>query len=133
MKYPRLTRMGSLLALAVLLSACSEQSPTSPATPGSGALASSAGTGASPSLATHSGTASNGVAPQASEPRAGFEINYLKFVADHHLMGVLMAQLCVEKAVHEELREDCRPGESATGDRTDPGSASAVLRNRVRT
>jgi uncharacterized protein (DUF305 family) len=40
--------------------------------------------------------------------RAGLEINYLKFVADHHLSGVMMAELCVQKAVHAELREHCQ-------------------------
>lgn len=47
-------------------------------------------------------------APASTDPRAGLEINYLEFVADHHLSGVKMAEICVDKAVHAELRADCQ-------------------------
>jgi uncharacterized protein (DUF305 family) len=36
------------------------------------------------------------------------EINYIEFTIDHHAMGIQMAELCVEKAVHEELRKLCQ-------------------------
>jgi uncharacterized protein (DUF305 family) len=32
----------------------------------------------------------------------------MEFTIDHHAMGVMMAQMCLEKAVHEELQELCR-------------------------
>lgn len=31
----------------------------------------------------------------------------MKFTIDHHAMGIMMASLCTEKAVHEELRNLC--------------------------
>ena len=43
-----------------------------------------------------------------NQPKAGLEINYMEFTIDHHAMGVMMAQMCVEKAIHEELRELCQ-------------------------
>ena len=43
-----------------------------------------------------------------NNPKAGLEINYMEFTIDHHAMGVMMAQMCVEKAIHEELRELCQ-------------------------
>ena len=48
------------------------------------------------------------VATSAAATRAsGLEINYMKFTVDHHAMGIMMAQMCVAKAVHEELSELC--------------------------
>lgn len=37
----------------------------------------------------------------------GLEINYMEFTIDHHAMGIQMGTLCVQKAVHEELRDLC--------------------------
>jgi uncharacterized protein (DUF305 family) len=31
----------------------------------------------------------------------------MEFTIDHHLAGIVMAQLCVERAIHEELRALC--------------------------
>ena len=45
-------------------------------------------------------------APQPSV--AKLEIDYMEFAIDHHLAGIVMAQLCVERAIHEELRQLCR-------------------------
>jgi uncharacterized protein (DUF305 family) len=77
-------------AVALVLGACSSDSALEP---GAG-LSASRGAQGAPS----------GV----DEPRAGMEINYMEFTIDHHAMGVMMAQMCLEKAVHEELRELCR-------------------------
>ena len=45
-------------------------------------------------------------APQPSVAR--YEIAYMQLTIDHHLAGIVMAQMCIEKAVHEELRALCR-------------------------
>lgn len=34
-------------------------------------------------------------------------MHYLQFVTDHHAMGVMMAEMCAEKAVSPELRALC--------------------------
>ena len=51
-------------------------------------------------------------AASASEPAPArrqqqHEIHYLMLVADHHAMGVMMAEMCEERAVSPELRELC--------------------------
>jgi uncharacterized protein (DUF305 family) len=38
---------------------------------------------------------------------AKFEIDFMKDMIDHHAMAVMMAEMCLEKAVHEELRALC--------------------------
>lgn len=48
----------------------------------------------------------------ASEPApnpgtAGFEIRFLSDMIDHHAMAVEMGELCLERAVHEELTAMC--------------------------
>lgn len=48
----------------------------------------------------------------ASEPApnpgtAGFEIRFLSNMIDHHAMAVEMGELCLERAVHEELTAMC--------------------------
>ena len=48
----------------------------------------------------------------ASEPApdratARYEIDFMQDMIDHHAMAVMMAEMCVEKAVHEELRQLC--------------------------
>lgn len=45
-------------------------------------------------------------APTREQQRA--EVEYMKFVADHHLMGTLMAELCENKAVSGRLERLCR-------------------------
>lgn len=54
-----------------------------------------------------------GAAPAvASEPApdrstARFEIDFMQDMIDHHAMAVMMAQMCLDKAVHAELRSLC--------------------------
>lgn len=38
---------------------------------------------------------------------AKLEVKFMKNMIDHHQMAVMMAEMCVEKAVHEELRTMC--------------------------
>lgn len=48
------------------------------------------------------------LAVSSPAPRAtGLETNYMKFTIDHHAMGIMMAEMCVDEAVHEELRDLC--------------------------
>jgi uncharacterized protein (DUF305 family) len=44
-------------------------------------------------------------APTASQ--RNYEIRFLTEMIDHHAMAVMMAELCLERAVHEELRATC--------------------------
>lgn len=46
--------------------------------------------------------------PAPNERQARFEIRFLQSMMDHHLGGVEMSQMCVQKAVHSELRQACQ-------------------------
>jgi len=46
-------------------------------------------------------------APAPDRKTAQFEIKFLKGMIDHHSMAVMMAELCADRAVHEELLELC--------------------------
>ncbi|WP_272027973.1 DUF305 domain-containing protein, partial [Kocuria rosea] len=46
-------------------------------------------------------------APAGNEQSADFEVKFLKSMIDHHYMAVVMAQECVDKAVHPELAAMC--------------------------
>lgn len=45
-------------------------------------------------------------APQPSIAR--YEVYYMELTIDHHLAGLVEAQMCIDKAVHEELRAMCQ-------------------------
>ncbi|GLC28153.1 DUF305 domain-containing protein [Roseisolibacter agri] len=60
----------------------------------------------SASLAPGDAPSLSAAAPQPSV--AKFEVDYMMMTIDHHLAGIVMAQMCIEKAVHEELRALCR-------------------------
>lgn len=45
--------------------------------------------------------------PASAEQATGFEVEFLKSMIDHHYMAVVMAQECVDKAVHPELAAMC--------------------------
>lgn len=53
-----------------------------------------------------SGARTNQAAPQPSV--AKYEVYYMELTIDHHLAGLVEAQMCVEKAIHEELRMLCQ-------------------------
>lgn len=85
-----LSRLRSIVVLtsaALALGACADGT-TPPAAPD---------TSVAPSL--------NRAAPQRSVAR--FEVDYMKSTIDHHTAGVVMAQLCIDRAVHAELRQLC--------------------------
>ena len=47
-------------------------------------------------------------APAQSEQAASYEVDFLKNMIDHHTMAVMMAQTCLDKAVHPELAALCQ-------------------------
>ncbi len=47
-------------------------------------------------------------APAADKRAARSEVAFMTEMIDHHQMGVDMAQPCIEKAVHSDLRRLCR-------------------------
>jgi uncharacterized protein (DUF305 family) len=53
------------------------------------------------------GGVASAAAPAPKKQQQQHEIHYLELVADHHAMGVMMAQMCEEKAVSPELRDLC--------------------------
>lgn len=85
----KVTRVCILLAAAVGLSACSDVSP--PLAPEF-----------EPSFAQ---VIANAPAPDPSA--VNFEIRFLEGMIDHHMMAVMMAELCISQAMHEELRSMC--------------------------
>lgn len=46
-------------------------------------------------------------APASSEQAERFEVDFLTGMIDHHHMAVMMSQMCLEKAVHDELIATC--------------------------
>lgn len=45
--------------------------------------------------------------PAPAKSAARFEVKFMQDMIDHHMMAIMEAELCVEKAVHEELRQLC--------------------------
>ena len=58
--------------------------------------------------------AASAPAPTAAQRR--FEVQFMKRMIDHHFMAVRMAQLCVAKARHEQLRDQCAEIAKAQGE-----------------
>lgn len=46
-------------------------------------------------------------APASTEQTVRYEVDFLKDMIDHHAMAVMMAEDCVDKAVHAELAAMC--------------------------
>ena len=69
------------------LSACSPDSATAPQA----------------NVQTARGVAGNGTTPGVPK----FEVPYMEYAIDHPAMGVQMAKLCLQKAVHQELKDLC--------------------------
>ena len=96
----------ALVSGVVALVGCARQgaSPTAPstATPDAAALAGAPAGGAGRVDLTSASTAAP--APSA----ANFEIKFLTDMIDHHHMAVMMGEICVGKAIHEELRSLCQ-------------------------
>ena len=79
--------------VVVALSACSPDSATAP----------QANVQAPASGSTARAEAGNGSTPGVPK----FEVPYMEYAIDHHAMGVQMATLCLQKAVHQELKDLC--------------------------
>ena len=47
-------------------------------------------------------------APAGSHQAARFEIDFLQDMVDHHQMAVMMAEMCVDKAIHPDLAGMCQ-------------------------
>lgn len=46
--------------------------------------------------------------PAPDRATAKYEIDFMQDMIDHHAMAVQMGQMCLEKAIHEELRAMCQ-------------------------
>ena len=91
----QIRRLGSAAALvgaAFLLASCSD-SPQAPTSPAATELA---------------GASQAGSMPAPRQPQANFEIDFMTDMIDHHAMAIEMSEICLEKAVHQELRERCQ-------------------------
>lgn len=46
-------------------------------------------------------------APAPAKNTAKYEVDFIQDMIDHHAMAVMMAEVCLDKAIHEELRSMC--------------------------
>lgn len=46
-------------------------------------------------------------APAPSKKQARYEVDFLTTMIDHHSMAVMMAEMCIDRAVHPELEQLC--------------------------
>ena len=106
--FHRLAQIGCVMSTVVLLSACGDRSPTAPSTLNSARGESAATVGAIPStgVSTQGLTTQSGPAPTQSA--TNYEIKFMENMIDHHAMAVAMGQICLQKAIHEELRSLCQ-------------------------
>ena len=47
-------------------------------------------------------------APAPTPSQVNYEVDFMTDMIDHHQMAIMTSQLCVEKAIHEELRALCQ-------------------------
>ncbi|HJT70794.1 MAG TPA: DUF305 domain-containing protein [Terriglobales bacterium] len=47
-------------------------------------------------------------APAPTQQQSKFEIRFMENMIDHHMMAVMMSQICLQKAVHPELQPMCQ-------------------------
>jgi uncharacterized protein (DUF305 family) len=52
-------------------------------------------------------TAVQAAGPAPTRDQQQFEIRFMTEMIDHHAMAVMMADLCLERAIHPELRQLC--------------------------
>jgi uncharacterized protein (DUF305 family) len=93
------------VGVAVTVAACSGQ-PESPTAP-SALNATAASTPASSTTAVHTEGVTIASAPAPSPSTSNFEIKFMTDMIDHHHMAVMMAEMCIAKAIHPELRSLC--------------------------
>lgn len=92
----RTLRLCGFAALLGVAGACADGAapPTAPSALESG------------SALTAGGTVASTAAP--TPPAANFEVRFMTGMIDHHQMAIEMAEICLDKAQHEELRQMCR-------------------------
>ena len=84
-------RAGMILVLSGAAIACSDTShPLAPE---------------SPDVVRTNVLAASQPAPTTSAAR--YEVRFLEGMIDHHMMAIMTAQLCVDRAIHEDLRSLC--------------------------
>jgi len=84
------------VCLAVLAAACAD-GPTQPSAPSPVIAPSNPSPGAGPVASM----------PAPAESAANFEVRFMTGMIDHHQMAIEMATICLDKAVHPELRTMC--------------------------
>jgi len=102
----RQLHMVCVAGVAVMLAACSGQpeSLTAPSALNSAATASAPGNS---TPAAHTERVTIASAPAPSPSTSNFEIKFMTDMIDHHHMAVMMAEMCIAKAIHPELRSLC--------------------------
>ena len=96
MRQLRTLTFGLATSMVVFTVSCADapQSPTTPSTVET--LASGAGSG--PTAST----------PASTQSAQNFEVKFMTGMIDHHQMAIEMAEICLQKATHEELKAMCR-------------------------
>ena len=105
MRHHRLLQIAGTCSLVFSVAACSGSS-TSPTAP-SGIDNFGPVTSATIS-ASDAGVSGATNAPAPDRSTVNFEIKFMTDMIDHHQMAIEMAEICVDQAVHEELRAMCR-------------------------
>lgn len=107
MKPNRYVHMLCAFGAALALTACSDR-PASPTAPSTVDARTAAATSETSGATTQNGGVTIASAPAPSPATANFEVRFMTDMIDHHQMAIEMAQICVQKAVHEELRSMCQ-------------------------
>lgn len=94
------------VATAIVVAGCADGA--SPPTAPSSVQQSPESMGVAISTPAPTGTVSPTSGPAPSRSTANFEIDFMTDMIDHHQMAVETAEICVDKAVHRELRAMCR-------------------------
>jgi uncharacterized protein (DUF305 family) len=87
----------SLVALAALWSAACSDRLSTPSSPTS-----------LPTVSAEAGVAPTRSAPAPGQAAQNFEIVFLTGMINHHAMAVEMAEICLQRAVHQQLRNLCQ-------------------------
>lgn len=92
-------RLLSILAVSSTLwvAACGTDGPAGASAPAARALP----------PATEDGAVAQSSAPAPTTAAAKFEVKFMTDMIDHHMMAVMMAETCLAKALHDELRAMC--------------------------
>lgn len=53
------------------------------------------------------GGVANASEPAPEKSTARYEVDFMTDMIDHHAMAIMMAEMCLDKAVHEELESMC--------------------------